>query len=82
LRVYPGADGQFSWYEDDGISFAYQQGEFGRTECSWQNSTRKLTIVRTGKNIPSRSKNVIIRSMDTEESKTISLTKQLTVIDL
>jgi alpha-glucosidase (family GH31 glycosyl hydrolase) len=82
LRVYPGADGQFSWYEDDGISFAYQQGEFGRTECSWQNSTRKLTIVRTGKYIPSRSKNVIIRSMDTEESKTISLTKQLTVIDL
>jgi alpha-glucosidase (family GH31 glycosyl hydrolase) len=82
LRVYPGADGQFSWYEDDGISFAYQQGEFSRINCSWQNSTRKLTIVRTGKNIPSRSKNIIIRSMDTEESKTISLTKQLTVIDL
>ncbi len=28
LHVYPGADGQFSWYEDDGISFGYQQGRF------------------------------------------------------
>ena len=25
LRVYPGADGRSSWYEDDGISFAYRK---------------------------------------------------------
>ena len=30
LRIYPGADGRFSWYQDDGVSFGYQHGHFLR----------------------------------------------------
>ena len=50
FRIYPGADGQFSWYQDDGISFAYQHGQFSRIDCSWQDSTRRLTLARSGGN--------------------------------
>ncbi len=44
LRVYPGADGAFSLYEDDGSSFNYEQKEFTRIHCSWDDKSRTLTL--------------------------------------
>lgn len=44
LRVYPGADGSFALYEDDGESFRYRQGDFNRILCEWKDSDRKLTL--------------------------------------
>jgi len=82
LRIYPGADGHFSWYQDDGISFAYQQRKFLRIDCSWHDSARKLTVARSGENIPSAVTTVSIRAMDSGISKMIALTNQLTVIGL
>lgn len=46
LRIYPGADGHFTWYDDDGISYAFERGEFMRAECTWNNASRTLTIER------------------------------------
>ena len=34
LRVYPGADGATTHYEDDGTSFDYRNGAFTRIACS------------------------------------------------
>lgn len=44
LRVYPGADGRFSLYEDDGESFRYRQGEFTRIACEWRDRDRVLIL--------------------------------------
>jgi alpha-glucosidase/alpha-D-xyloside xylohydrolase len=44
LRIYPGADGSFTWYDDDGISYAHERGEFMRAECRWNDAARTLTI--------------------------------------
>lgn len=44
LRVYPGADGRFALYEDDGESFRYQRGEFTRIVCEWRDRERTLTL--------------------------------------
>jgi alpha-glucosidase (family GH31 glycosyl hydrolase) len=82
LRVYPGADGQFSWYQDDGISFAYREGQFSRVDCSWRDSARRLMLTQSGGNLSSAAKKVIVRSMDREDSKTVSLADRSTVIDL
>jgi len=82
LRVYPGADGRFSWYQDDGVSFEYQHGQFLRIDCSWQDSARKLRLARSGRNVPFASTKVVVIAMDTEKSKTIHLVDSLTVIDL
>jgi alpha-D-xyloside xylohydrolase len=44
LLVYPGADGQFSLYEDDGTSADYLKGAFSRIPFAWDEATRTLTI--------------------------------------
>ena len=44
LTVYTGADGQFSLYEDDGVSNAYKRGEFTRIPLSYNEKTGTLTI--------------------------------------
>ncbi len=50
LNVYTGADGQFSLYEDDGVTNAYTRGEFSRIPLNYHDKTGTLTIgERTGK---------------------------------
>jgi len=44
LVVYPGADGNFTLYEDDGISFAYRRGAWVKTEMKWDDAARRLTL--------------------------------------
>ena len=44
LRVYPGADGSYSLYEDAGDGWGYQKGEFSVIPISWNNKTRQLGI--------------------------------------
>jgi alpha-D-xyloside xylohydrolase len=46
LYVYTGANGQFSLYEDDGVSYGYERRQFSRIPISWDESTRTLTIGR------------------------------------
>lgn len=44
LFVYTGADGAFTLYEDDGVSYGYEKGLFSRVELRWNDSQRTLTI--------------------------------------
>lgn len=44
IVVYPGADGSFTLYEDDGESFSYREGEWMRIEMTWRDSARKLSL--------------------------------------
>jgi alpha-glucosidase/alpha-D-xyloside xylohydrolase len=44
LRVYPGADGAMTLYEDDGVSFDYEKGAFTRIVCSWNDGSRTLRL--------------------------------------
>jgi alpha-D-xyloside xylohydrolase len=43
IRVYPGADTDFTLYSDDGTSYGYEKGEFKATHLHWDDSTQKLT---------------------------------------
>lgn len=43
LRVYPGRDGQFDLYEDEGDSYRYEQGAYTWTPLAWNDSARELT---------------------------------------
>ncbi|HVC46676.1 MAG TPA: TIM-barrel domain-containing protein [Terracidiphilus sp.] len=82
LRVYPGADGRFCWYEDDGSSFRYQQGEFARIECGWEDSSRRLTLAWAAGSRPSPGKRVMIRAMDNGSAKQVVLSQHSTVVEL
>ena len=44
LRVYPGADGSFTLYEDEGDSYNYEKGAYTLIPMTWNNHTRTLTI--------------------------------------
>ena len=49
VRVYPGADGTFTLYDDDGKSLGYRDGSDTRTmwiRFDWDDKTRRLTLER------------------------------------
>ena len=43
VRVYPGADADFSVYQDDGTTYAYEKGAGRVTQLHWDNSSQKLS---------------------------------------
>jgi alpha-glucosidase (family GH31 glycosyl hydrolase) len=44
VTIYPGADGAFLMYEDDGKSFAHRKGAWTGIEFTWHDASRRLTI--------------------------------------
>jgi alpha-D-xyloside xylohydrolase len=44
LRIYPGADGDFNLYEDEGDSYRYEQGAHDLIPIHWDDASRTLTI--------------------------------------
>ncbi|GAA0311827.1 hypothetical protein GCM10009087_22430 [Sphingomonas oligophenolica] len=44
IRIYPGADGKFTLYEDDNETYAYERGQSARYDLSWNDATRTLTV--------------------------------------
>ncbi|HEV2698647.1 MAG TPA: DUF5110 domain-containing protein, partial [Terriglobales bacterium] len=44
ISIYPGQDGSFRLYEDDGKSFDYRKGEWMGIEMLWNDSRRVLTL--------------------------------------
>jgi len=43
VRVYPGADAQFTLFSDDGISYKYEHGAGSVTTLTWDERSQKLT---------------------------------------
>src|SRR6185437_9228542 len=82
LQVYPGADGRSTLYEDDGISFRYQQGDFTKLECSWDDASRTLRMTSSRPIPPSRAKNVRIQAMDKGTVKRMTIAHQSTALEL
>jgi alpha-D-xyloside xylohydrolase len=44
VRIYPGADGKFTLYEDDNETYAYEKGQSARYDLSWNDATRTLMV--------------------------------------
>jgi len=44
LRVYKGADGQFTLYEDDGTTYEYEKGKYAIIPITWNEGEQTLTI--------------------------------------
>jgi alpha-D-xyloside xylohydrolase len=44
LWVYAGADGAFTLYEDDGVTYGYEKGAFARIPLRWNDAASTLTI--------------------------------------
>ncbi len=44
VTVYPGADGQFTVYEDAGEGYGYENGEYAEYDLCWDDVARTLTV--------------------------------------
>ena len=44
LYVYQGADGEFTLYEDEGVNYNYEQGQYAMIPMEYDDETRTLTL--------------------------------------
>ena len=44
IAVIPGADSTFTLYEDDGVTFACEQGQCSRIALRWEDTRKQLTV--------------------------------------
>ncbi len=77
IRVYGGADGAFTLYEDDGESTAFEAGEYSETmlTLAWrENGTTRFTVA-AGRGMPclpeTRAYTVVFAGVRDEESLTV-----------
>ena len=54
IQVFPGADGRFSLYEDDGRSFDFRKGAYQRVNLGWDDRRRRLSVRSGGGTMPVR----------------------------
>jgi alpha-D-xyloside xylohydrolase len=94
LRIYPGADGEFTLYEDENDNYNYENGMYATFTLKWNNKNRQLTISDTkGKfngMLKNRIFNIVVvqqgHGTDTDVTaqidKSIHYTGKLVTIDL
>lgn len=44
IRIYPGANGDFTLYEDEDDNYNYEKGKYSEIEFNWNDKQRQLTI--------------------------------------
>jgi alpha-glucosidase (family GH31 glycosyl hydrolase) len=75
LQVYPGADGVATMYEDDGATFAFEQGEWVRIDAVWTDRRRLLTLrLAAGSRRPPQGRRMRIRVAGTSDVREITFT--------
>lgn len=69
INVYPGADGTFTLYEDEGDNYNYESGAYTEIQMKWNDKKRILTIdARKGEyNGMLTKRNFTIRTVDGKE---------------
>jgi len=44
LRIYPGADGDFTFYEDENDGYAYEKGAYATVALHWDDTAKTLSL--------------------------------------
>jgi alpha-D-xyloside xylohydrolase len=48
IRVYPGKDGEFALYDDDGVSYDYEKGKGTLVRLQWNDASGRLSVSGDG----------------------------------
>lgn len=84
IRIYPGADGSFTLYEDENDNYNYEKGKYSTIQFTWNDKSKTLTIADCQGVFPGmlseRQFNVVLVSGNkgTGMEETISFDKILT----
>jgi alpha-D-xyloside xylohydrolase len=64
IRIYPGADGSFTLYEDENDNYNYEKGAYSTIAFNWNDSKRELTLADRKGEFPgmlkSRTFNIVL----------------------
>ena len=63
LRIYPGADGEFTLYDDDGHTLDYLKKDGSRIRLAWNEAAKELTLEPVNDNARSVRRSFRIRVM-------------------
>ncbi|MFI1745118.1 TIM-barrel domain-containing protein [Thalassobellus sediminis] len=58
IRIYPGKDAQFTYYDDERDNYNYEEGSYATIEFLWDDSKNKLTIGERKGNFKGLPKNI------------------------
>jgi alpha-glucosidase/alpha-D-xyloside xylohydrolase len=84
VTIYPGADGAFTMYEDDGVTFDYRRGDWMGLAMTWADRTRRLTLrLAPGSRMrPPLRRPIEVRTAGTSVSRTIVFEGRPLAVDL
>ena len=69
LRIYEGADGHFTLYEDEGDGYAYEAGHYATIGFTWDDASKTLTIGEVEGDFPGRIDQRIFKLVLVSEHK-------------
>jgi alpha-D-xyloside xylohydrolase len=85
LHIYPGRDGSFLLYEDEGDSYNYERGAYSTIKIKWDNAARRLTLgPRSGQYpglLEQREFRVVVHDVQSSE-RSVNYDGQPIVVDL
>ena len=73
VRIYPGADGSFTLYEDENDGYGYEKGRSARIVFHWDNAGRTLTIDKPSGSFPGMLKERRFRVTLVGEGKAVGM---------
>ncbi|CAG0980778.1 partial Alpha-xylosidase BoGH31A, partial [Anaerolineae bacterium] len=85
LHLYPGSDGCFQLYEDEGDNYRYEQGVFATIQIEWDDAARRLMLGQRVGQYPGtpeqREFRVVVHDVKSEERR-INYDGQPIAVDL
>lgn len=77
VRIYPGADGEFTLYEDENDNYNYEKGIFSLISFKWNDKEKELTISKRKGEFPGmlKERNFYIVLVDESNTNGIETTK-------
>jgi alpha-D-xyloside xylohydrolase len=73
LRIYPGADGKFTLYEDANDTYNYEKGEFAMISFNWNDKTKELNISTQKGSFPGMLKTRTFKIVLVGENKAVGV---------
>jgi len=73
IRVYPGADGDFTLYEDEGTNYHYEQGAHSEIHFHWNDTAKVLDIAAVRGSFPGMLKDRIFQVTSPDKKLSCSL---------
>jgi alpha-D-xyloside xylohydrolase len=63
LRIYPGADGYFVLYDDEGDGYGYQKGKYATIDLRWNDATHQLSIGKRHGKFPGMPQRIAFKAV-------------------